>query len=69
LKPFVDFGFGFEPFDGANFDAGTVGLDLPVVLRDALQFEDDPNPGSFAHDPEYDFFGAAGKPLRLLYSN
>lgn len=52
MQPLVDLGFGLEPFDVADFDAGTVGLDLPIVLRDALEFELDPDSRSFAHDAE-----------------
>jgi hypothetical protein len=41
-----------------------MGLNLPVVLGDALQFESDS--GGFAHKAEYASFGEAGKPFRCL---
>jgi len=58
LKPLVNLGFGLEPLDVTNFGSGIVGLDLPIALRNALKFED--NPRGFAHEAEYGPFGGDG---------
>jgi hypothetical protein len=41
-EPLVDLGFGFEAVDVFGFDAGALGLDLPIALRNSLRFEGDP---------------------------
>jgi hypothetical protein len=51
LEPLVNLGFGLEPLDVTNFGSGIVGFDLPIALRNALKFED--NPRGFAHEAEY----------------
>jgi hypothetical protein len=62
LHPFVNFGFGLESLDATNFGSGTVGLDLPIALCDALRLENDVDPRGFAHRAEYDPFGQGRKP-------
>jgi hypothetical protein len=46
-QPFIDISFALEAPDVPNFGSGVVGLDLPVALRDAVEFENDL--GRFAH--------------------
>jgi hypothetical protein len=64
LHPLVNFGFARQPFDVSDFDTGTVGLDLPVTLGNALWLKNDFDPGGFAHNAEYD----PSRPGRKPYS-
>jgi hypothetical protein len=50
LQPFIGLGFAFEPLDVPNIGTGIVGLNLPVVLCNALVFEGDTR---FAHKNQY----------------
>jgi hypothetical protein len=69
LQPFVNVGLARQSRDVSDFGTGTVGLDLPVALGNALWLENDCDSRGFAHETEYAPFGAAGKPLSLPYSN
>jgi hypothetical protein len=60
LHPFVDFGLAGQALDVTNFDAGTVGLDLPVAFRDAFRLEDDSDSRSFGHGAKYVPSGRSG---------
>ena len=49
LQPLINLSFAFEPFNVPNVAFWAVSLNLPVILFDALHFEDDA--GRFAHGP------------------
>jgi hypothetical protein len=53
-EPLINLSFAFEAANVLNFCSRTVSLDLPVAVRDALVFED--NPRRFAHILFYDIF-------------
>jgi hypothetical protein len=53
LHPIVKVGFANQAFDVLNLRAGTVGLDLPIALRDAFRLEYDFDFRGFAHAAEY----------------
>ena len=64
LHPFVKVGFAGQSLDVADLGTGTVGLDLPVVLRNALGFENHANPRGLGHQAVY----APPPPGRKPYS-
>ena len=66
LHPFVKVGFAGQSLDVADLGTGTVGLDLPVVLRNALGFENHANPRRFGHQAQYGRIGLARKPFSGL---
>jgi hypothetical protein len=41
-KPLVNLGFALESVHVLGFDAGALGLDLPIALRNSLRFKGDP---------------------------
>src|SRR6266478_4728382 len=51
FQPLINFSFALKPLNVPNFGSGVVSFDLPVALRNAFVFEDDPR--RFAHGHQY----------------
>jgi hypothetical protein len=64
LQPFVDFGLALEAFDVAKLAVGTVSLDLPLALGDALVFEFDSGLAHAAVMPAFGWRGQRGAARR-----
>lgn|SRR5437588_12916118 len=62
LHPLVKVGLARQALDVPDFRTGTVGLDLPVALRDAFRLEDDPDSRRFSHTAVYDLSCSGRKP-------
>jgi hypothetical protein len=70
LHPVIKVGLARQTLDVSDFGTGTVGLDLPIALRNAFRLEDHADSRGFAHTAEYDPFGQGRKPESgLPYSN